>query len=82
MTYPHRPGDQAQISMFLSAPPPGDRLVRDLLGYLTTHLAEDLSPPAPAAPRRGQHPTDRLICMSLMDCQSRLSRREDATVAG
>ncbi|MCE6995372.1 DJ-1/PfpI family protein [Saccharothrix sp. S26] len=43
VTYLHRPGDQAQISMFLSAPPPGDRLVRDLLGYLSAHLAEDLS---------------------------------------
>lgn len=49
VTYLHRPGDQAQISMFLSAPPPGDRLVRDLLGYIAAHLAEDLSPPVLAA---------------------------------
>jgi transcriptional regulator GlxA family with amidase domain len=45
VTYLHRPADQAQISMFLAAPPAGDRLVRDLLGFITAHLAEDLSPP-------------------------------------
>jgi len=49
VTYLHRPADQAQISMFLAAPPPGDRLVRDLLGYIAAHLAEDLSPRALAA---------------------------------
>lgn len=49
VTYLHRPGDQAQISMFLAAPPPGDRLVRDLLGYVTAHLAEKLTPPELAA---------------------------------
>ena len=43
-----RPADQAQISTFL-APPPGDRVVRDLMGHITAHLADDLSPPAPAA---------------------------------
>jgi transcriptional regulator GlxA family with amidase domain len=46
VTYLHRPADQAQISMFLAAPPPGDRLVRDLLGYIAAHLAEDLGPRA------------------------------------
>ncbi|MEV5440239.1 DJ-1/PfpI family protein [Streptomyces sp. NPDC052682] len=49
VTHLHRPADQAQISMFLSAPPPDDRLVRDLMGYITGHLAEDLTPPALAA---------------------------------
>nr|WP_103342326.1 DJ-1/PfpI family protein [Amycolatopsis sp. CA-126428] len=48
VTYLHRPADQAQISTFL-APPPGDRVVRDLAGYIAAHLAEDLSPPALAA---------------------------------
>ncbi len=46
VTYLHRPADQAQISVFLSAPPPTNRLVRDLLGHIAAHLAEDLSPPA------------------------------------
>lgn len=49
VTYLHRPADQAQISTFLAAPPPGNRVVRDLLGYIAAHLAEDLSPPALAA---------------------------------
>ncbi|WP_329792025.1 DJ-1/PfpI family protein [Lentzea sp. DG1S-22] len=49
VTYLHRPANQAQISMFLSAPPPGDRLVRDLLGHIAAHLTEDLSSSALAA---------------------------------
>ncbi|WP_020639125.1 GlxA family transcriptional regulator [Amycolatopsis balhimycina] len=49
VTYLHRPADQAQISVFLSAPPPANRLVRDLLGHISAHLAEDLSPPSLAA---------------------------------
>ncbi|MFJ8912951.1 GlxA family transcriptional regulator [Amycolatopsis sp. NPDC102389] len=49
VTYLHRPANQAQISTFLAAPPPGNRVVRDLLGYITAHLAEDLSPSALAA---------------------------------
>ncbi|GAB2781093.1 GlxA family transcriptional regulator [Amycolatopsis magusensis] len=48
VAYLHRPADQAQISTFL-APPPGDRVVRDLLGYINAHLDEDLSPSALAA---------------------------------
>ncbi|MDQ7802476.1 DJ-1/PfpI family protein [Amycolatopsis sp. A133] len=48
VTYLHRPADQAQISTFL-APPPGDRVVGDLLGYVSAHLPEDLSPSALAA---------------------------------
>ncbi|CAL9377833.1 GlxA family transcriptional regulator [Streptomyces sp. enrichment culture] len=42
----HRPADQAQISVFLAAPPPQDRLVRDLMGHVSGHLAEDLTPAA------------------------------------
>jgi transcriptional regulator GlxA family with amidase domain len=49
VTHLHRPADQAQISMFLAAPPPGDRLVRDLLGHVAAHLGDDLSPRALAA---------------------------------
>ncbi|MCQ9180291.1 DJ-1/PfpI family protein [Streptomyces sp. IBSBF 2953] len=51
----HRPADQAQISMFLAAPPPEDRLVRDLMGHIAGHLAEDLGPVALAA-RAGVSP--------------------------
>jgi transcriptional regulator GlxA family with amidase domain len=49
VTYLHRPANQAQISMFLSAPPPGDRVVRDLLGHIAAHLTEDLTSSALAA---------------------------------
>ncbi|MER7079275.1 Transcriptional regulator GlxA family, contains an amidase domain and an AraC-type DNA-binding HTH domain [Saccharopolyspora kobensis] len=49
VTYLHRRGDQAQISMFLAATPPGDRVVRDLLGYIAGNLAADLSAPALAS---------------------------------
>lgn len=49
VTYLHRPGDQAQISMFLSATPPGNRVVRDLVGYITGNLSADLSAAALAA---------------------------------
>ncbi|MGD9481790.1 DJ-1/PfpI family protein [Streptomyces sp. TRM70308] len=49
VTYLHRPADQAQISTFLAGPPPGDRLVRDLLGHIGGHLADDLAPRALAA---------------------------------
>ncbi|MEU0990773.1 DJ-1/PfpI family protein [Streptomyces sp. NPDC005953] len=46
VSYLHRPADQAQISMFLSAPPPGDRLVQDLTRHIAAHLAGDLTPRA------------------------------------
>ncbi|MCI3931308.1 DJ-1/PfpI family protein [Streptomyces sp. AN091965] len=49
VSYLHRPADQAQISMFLAAPPPGDRLVRDLAAHIAAHLTEDLTPAALAA---------------------------------
>ncbi|MET8974362.1 DJ-1/PfpI family protein [Streptomyces sp. NPDC004539] len=49
VTHLHRPADQAQISTFLAAPPPGDRLVRDLAAHINAHLAADLTPAALAA---------------------------------
>ncbi|WP_410673618.1 GlxA family transcriptional regulator [Amycolatopsis sp. cmx-4-68] len=52
VTYLHRPADQAQISMFLAAPSPGNGVVRDLLAYIAGHLDEDLSPPALSARAR------------------------------
>ncbi|MEU5853653.1 GlxA family transcriptional regulator [Saccharopolyspora shandongensis] len=52
VTYLHRPADQAQISTFLAAPPPSNRLVRDLLAHITANLADDLGPPALAARAR------------------------------
>ncbi|WP_438272253.1 GlxA family transcriptional regulator [Streptomyces pseudovenezuelae] len=55
VTHLHRPADQAQISMFLAAPPPENRLVRDLMGHIASHLAEDLTP-ATLAARAGVSP--------------------------
>ncbi|MFD9906783.1 GlxA family transcriptional regulator [Streptomyces sp. NPDC059063] len=49
VSYLQRPADQAQISVHLAAPPPGDRLVRDLTGHIAAHLADDLSPAVLAA---------------------------------
>jgi transcriptional regulator GlxA family with amidase domain len=51
----HRPADQAQISMFLAAPPPENRLVRDLVSHIAGHLAENLTP-ATLAARAGVSP--------------------------
>ncbi|MBB4683214.1 GlxA family transcriptional regulator [Amycolatopsis jiangsuensis] len=45
VTYLQRPGNQAQVSMFLSGPPPEHRQVRDLTAYVAGHLAEDLGTP-------------------------------------
>ncbi|WP_456112215.1 GlxA family transcriptional regulator [Streptomyces specialis] len=49
VTYLHRPGDQAQISLHLAAPPPADRLARDLVGWIAGHLDAALSVTALAA---------------------------------
>ncbi|WP_037335510.1 GlxA family transcriptional regulator [Saccharomonospora piscinae] len=43
VTYLHRPGDQAQISMFLASGLPDDAVVRDLANHISSHLADDLS---------------------------------------
>ncbi|MFI1830932.1 GlxA family transcriptional regulator [Streptomyces sp. NPDC020412] len=49
VTHLHRPADQAQISVYLSAPPSGGRAVGDLMAYVAGHLTADLSPGALAA---------------------------------
>ena len=46
VTYLQRPGNQAQVSMFLAGPPPEHREVRDLTAYITEHLDHDLGTPA------------------------------------
>jgi transcriptional regulator GlxA family with amidase domain len=49
VVYLQRPGNQAQVSMFLSAPPPEHRIVGDLAGHITGNLDADLNTPALAA---------------------------------
>ncbi len=49
VTYLQRPGNQAQVSLFLAGPPPEHREVRDLTAYIAEHLDDDLGTPALAA---------------------------------
>jgi transcriptional regulator GlxA family with amidase domain len=49
VVYLQRPGNQAQVSMFLAAPPPEHRIVGDLAGHITGNLDADLNTPALAA---------------------------------
>ncbi|WP_307817799.1 GlxA family transcriptional regulator [Nocardia acididurans] len=42
VTYLRRPGDQAQVSVFVGNPEPAHRLVHRLVEYITAHLAGDL----------------------------------------
>ncbi|NKQ59375.1 GlxA family transcriptional regulator [Amycolatopsis sp. K13G38] len=46
VTYLQRPGNQAQVSMFLAAPPPENRVIADLAAHIAGRLDEDLSTPA------------------------------------
>jgi len=46
VTYLQRPGNQAQVSLFLAGPPPEHLAVRDLTAYIAEHLDADLSTPA------------------------------------
>jgi transcriptional regulator GlxA family with amidase domain len=43
VTYLQRPGNQAQMSMFTSAPAAGDSVVRDVVEHVSGHLDGDLS---------------------------------------
>jgi transcriptional regulator GlxA family with amidase domain len=43
VTYLKRPGDQAQVSMFISPEPSADALVRRVTDHVAAHLADDLS---------------------------------------
>jgi transcriptional regulator GlxA family with amidase domain len=49
VVYLQRPGNQAQVSMFLAAPPPEHRVIGDLAGHISGNLDADLNTPALAA---------------------------------
>ncbi|WP_338146653.1 GlxA family transcriptional regulator [Streptomyces boncukensis] len=49
VTYLQRPGNQAQVSMFLAAPPPEHRVVADLAAHVAGSLDADLTAPVLAA---------------------------------
>lgn len=42
VTYLHRPGNQAQVSMFVAHAPPDHRLVREAVEFVTTHVGVPL----------------------------------------
>ncbi|WP_428986471.1 GlxA family transcriptional regulator [Streptomyces camelliae] len=46
VTYLQRPGNQAQISMFVAAPVPGHRTVQQVVEHITAALDHDLGVPA------------------------------------
>ncbi|WP_443729314.1 GlxA family transcriptional regulator [Sphaerisporangium perillae] len=43
VTYLQRPGNQAQMSMFTTTPPPENGLVRRVVDHVTCHLSDDLT---------------------------------------
>ncbi|MGR6923642.1 GlxA family transcriptional regulator [[Actinomadura] parvosata] len=43
VTYLQRPGDQAQMSMFVEAPSPANSLVKRTIDHISAHLRDDLS---------------------------------------
>lgn len=49
VTYLHRPGNQAQVSMFMTSPAPANHLVRRAADHIASHLASDLTAAALAA---------------------------------
>jgi transcriptional regulator GlxA family with amidase domain len=49
VTYLHRPGNQAQMSMYTDAPVPHHSVVKDAIEHIAGNLAEDLSTTALAA---------------------------------
>ncbi|WP_092534887.1 GlxA family transcriptional regulator [Amycolatopsis arida] len=49
VTYLQRPANQAQVSLFLAAPPPDHQVVADLAGHIAAHPAADLGTAALAA---------------------------------
>ncbi len=42
VTFMQRPGNQAQVSMFVAAEPPENPVVRDAVDYIVSHLADPL----------------------------------------
>nr|CTQ98426.1 Transcriptional regulator, AraC family [Kibdelosporangium sp. MJ126-NF4] len=75
VTYLQRPGNQAQVSMFLAASPPENRVVADLAAHIASNLDADLTAPALAV-RAGTstRQLSRLFATHLDDTPSRYVR--------
>ncbi|MFI7698021.1 GlxA family transcriptional regulator [Nonomuraea sp. NPDC049480] len=82
VTYLQRPGNQAQMSMFVSAPPAANSLVRRTVDHINAHLAGDLSTPtlADAAGVSERHLT-RLFLKDLGQTPGRYVRQARAEAA-
>ncbi|MGN9836951.1 GlxA family transcriptional regulator [Nonomuraea sp. H19] len=76
VTYLQRPGDQAQMSMFVEAPSPANSLVKRVVEHITGHLAADLTTPvlADAAGVSERHLT-RLFLKHLGQTPGRFVRQ-------
>lgn len=82
VTYLHRPGNQAQISLHVGAPAPSDRIVVKIVEYVTRRLDSDLTTPA-LARRAGisaRH-LSRLFHRDLGQTPARFVRRARAEAA-
>ncbi|WP_244976042.1 GlxA family transcriptional regulator [Nocardia huaxiensis] len=76
VTYLRRPGDQAQVSVFVGNPEPAHRLVHRLVEHIQAHLAGDLSiEKLGAAVGLSQRHLTRLFVAELGDTPARYVRR-------
>ncbi|MFI9271193.1 GlxA family transcriptional regulator [Kitasatospora sp. NPDC052896] len=64
VTYMQRPGNQAQLSIFVTAKPPSHQLLRETVQYITSHLDGDLTT-ATLATRVGV--SERHLCRLFLD---------------
>jgi transcriptional regulator GlxA family with amidase domain len=76
VTYLQRPGNQAQMSIFMAASPPDDQVVRELVDYVAAHLGADLTTKA-LARRAGvsERHLARLFAQHLGSSPGRYVRR-------
>jgi transcriptional regulator GlxA family with amidase domain len=76
VTYLQRPGNQAQMSIFMTAPAPDDQVVRELVDYVAANLSADLTTKA-LARRAGvsERHLARLFAQHLGSSPGRYVRR-------
>jgi len=83
VTYLQRPGNQAQVSLFMAAPAPADDVVRRVCDHIAAHLSDDLSADALAAVAGvGPRHLARLFDLHLHTTPARHVRAVRAEAAG
>ncbi|MEC4015660.1 GlxA family transcriptional regulator [Streptomyces sp. H27-D2] len=83
VTYLHRPGNQAQMSMFMSAPAPVHSLVRRVVDHIASRLTADLSAATLAAGAGvSERQLTRLFVEHLGQTPGRFVRRARTEAAG